>query len=201
MRRQAGVLEDHRAVDVAHPPPLRLHQAAHPAQQVEAVGAGPGRVGVREVLPQVAQAGRPQQRIGHGVGEDVGVAVTGQAPLAGQPHPAQHQRPPGVVGEGMGVEPQPDPRGHGAINASSTRRSSGVVIFMARGSPGTRHTLPSTTRSTRVASSEASQLRAWAFRRASARNACGVNAFRLELRTSMLRAISRTHYPELGKEA
>ena len=42
----------------------------------------PLRVGVGEVLADVAEPGRAEQRVGDGVGHDVGVAVAGQAPLA-----------------------------------------------------------------------------------------------------------------------
>ena len=50
------------------------------------------RVGVGEVVADVLQAGRPEQRIHDGVRQHVGVAVAQQAVVLAQSYPAQHQR-------------------------------------------------------------------------------------------------------------
>ena len=63
------------------------------AQQLDRVGVAPALVGVREVLADVAEAGRAEQRIDDRVGKDVGVGVARQAAL-GVRHldAAEHQR-------------------------------------------------------------------------------------------------------------
>jgi hypothetical protein len=43
------------------------------------------------VLADVAQAGRPQQRVGHGMRDDIGVAVTHQPTLGLERHATEHQ--------------------------------------------------------------------------------------------------------------
>ena len=77
--------------------PAARTRPATVAQQAERVGARPGRVGVGEVLAEVAEAGGAEQGVGGGVGDDVGVAVAGQAPVAREAHAAEHERPVGVV--------------------------------------------------------------------------------------------------------
>ena len=47
------------------------------------LGAGERGIGVGEHLADVAQSGRTEQRIGAHVGDDVGVAVSGETGLAG----------------------------------------------------------------------------------------------------------------------
>ena len=60
-RRQLRRLEHDRAVDVAGRPTRRPHVGDRPAQQLEAVGAREGGVGVGEVLADVAQARRAER--------------------------------------------------------------------------------------------------------------------------------------------
>ena len=62
-------------------------------------------------MTEVAQAGRPQQRVGQGVGQGVGVAVARQPTALGHLDAAQHQRPVGVVGEGVDVDALADAHG------------------------------------------------------------------------------------------
>ena len=80
--RQLRRLAHHGAVDVADGPPGVGDDGADLGEQVDAVGAAPARVGVGEVLADVAEAGGAEQRVGDGVGHGVGVAVAGQAALA-----------------------------------------------------------------------------------------------------------------------
>ena len=54
------------------------------SQQLQRVGALPTRVAVGEVLPDVAEPGGTEQRVGDRVGDRVGVAVTVEAALAGK---------------------------------------------------------------------------------------------------------------------
>ena len=83
------------------PPCSRRCRAAQPAartiaatcaQQLDRVGAAPARVGVGEVLADVAEPGRAEQRVGDRVGDDVGVAV------AARPRPPANATPPSTSG-------------------------------------------------------------------------------------------------------
>ena len=69
------------------------------------------RVGVRGVAAEVPEPGRAEHRVGDGVGHGVGVAVAVEAPgpVAGDDHPAQHQRPVGSSREPVDVDPLADP--------------------------------------------------------------------------------------------
>ena len=120
-RRQPGRLEHHGAVDVLRLPAGGPHVGHRPAQQVDRVGPGPRRVGVGEVLADVAQPGRAQQRVGDRVGDHVGVAVPGRPALARERHAAEDERTVRVVGEGVHVEALPDPDG-GAPSAGTEQR-------------------------------------------------------------------------------
>ena len=59
--------------------PAAAHHAGDWREQHERVGARPLRVGVGEVLADVAEPGGAEQRVGDGVGDDVGVAVADAA--------------------------------------------------------------------------------------------------------------------------
>src|SRR3954451_5475405 len=69
-RADAGLLADERRVDVDDP---AGDHADDRAQQVDRVGALPALVVVGEVGPDVAHARSAEQRVDHGVGEDVGI--------------------------------------------------------------------------------------------------------------------------------
>lgn len=64
-----------------------MHLRHHPTQQLAAVGAGPGRIGVGEVAADVAQragaeqgiADRMQQHVAVGVGDEAAVEGNGDA--------------------------------------------------------------------------------------------------------------------------
>ncbi len=96
-------------------------------QQLHAVGAAPGRVGVGEQAAEVAQPGGAEQGVGHGVGDHVGVAVAGQA-RAVEGHAAEDQPAAGVVAERVDVEAQADP-------ASSRPGLGGLAPGRHRGRP------------------------------------------------------------------
>ena len=143
--------------------PSASHHRRHLVQEGHGVGSGPGGVAGREVAPEVAESGRAEQRLGHGVGHDVGVAVPGEPGRAGDGHPAEDERPPRVPREAVDVEALPDAQragpdgavGHDVASAWATSRSAAVVTLMFRGSPGTTRTVAPSA-STRPASSVAS---------------------------------------------
>ena len=118
MRRHLRALEHDGGVDVDHPQPLAAHQGRHLAQQRDRVGAAPALVGVGEVLADVAQPGRPQQRVHDRVREDVGVGVAGQAQLVLDAHAAEDQR--AALDQAVGVVAQAD---HHVAPIGSVRRS------------------------------------------------------------------------------
>ena len=64
------------------------------------------------MLADVAEAGRAEQRVGDRVGDDVGVAVAGEAGAAVEGDAAEHERAIGVRVEGMHVEALADPDRH-----------------------------------------------------------------------------------------
>ena len=97
-------------------------------EEAQVVGAGPGRVGVGEVLTDVAEAGGAQQGVGAGVGGGVGVAVAPQRGLARGCHAPEGEHPVAwvLVGaeERVQVEALPHP---------DARRRDTTVMFPAPG--------------------------------------------------------------------
>ena len=80
------------------------------------------------MLSKVAEAGGSEQRVRHGVGDDVGIAVPRQTALARKRHAAEDERAT-VVAEGVHVEAQPHPQGgrDGRTPAQQGLRHSQVV--------------------------------------------------------------------------
>ena len=110
------------------------------AEEDGAVGALPLRIGWREMLADVAQSGCPQQCVGNGMEDDVGIAVAGKPALMRNLNSAHHQRP--LAGECMNVESHPGPRNEpDARHASARSQSAAVVNFSSMGSPSTTATL------------------------------------------------------------
>jgi very-short-patch-repair endonuclease len=112
VRRQPGTLHHHRRVDVADAPAVLAEQRHHPGEQVQAVGIPPARVGGREMVADVAQRRRAEQRVHDRVGQHVGVGVTEQPDRRGQFDAAQHQPPPrrvtvDVIAEADAHQPSP----------------------------------------------------------------------------------------------
>src|SRR5439155_18381945 len=182
MRRQLRRLEHDRAVDVGDDPPGVAHPRHHRGEEREAVGAAPGGIGVGEVHADVAEPGGPEERVGHRMGHDVGIAVAGQPTFAFEAHAAQHQRTV-VVGEGMDIEAYTDATRH-ARTLASRSRSARLVTFTLSGSPGTTTTVPPAD-STSAASSVPSPPVACAARSADARNAWGVWTATSSVRSSV----------------
>jgi len=86
---QLGVFGEHDAIDVADLPSGPCHRVAGGAQHLGRVAIAVGRVRVGKHLTDVAQGGRSQQRIRHGVEQHVGVAVAEQSPIVGNRDPTQ----------------------------------------------------------------------------------------------------------------
>ena len=97
-----GALEHHGDVDVVDDPAGGRHVLQHGAQQRHRVGVAPQLVGVGEVLADVAEPGRAEQRVDDRVGQHVGVRVPRETSLAGDLDAAEDQRP--AVGEAVGVD-------------------------------------------------------------------------------------------------
>ena len=106
-------------------------------QENAAVGALPLRIGGREMLADIAQAGGAEQCIGDGVEHDVGIAVAGETAIMRDGNPAHHDRP--FAGKGVDVEAHAgrgdQPRA-GQI-ASARVQSAACVSLSSIGSPST----------------------------------------------------------------
>ena len=100
--------------------PSAVDVLQHGPQQRHRVGVAPQLVGVGEVLADVAQPGRAEQRVDDRVGEHVGVRVPGEAALARDLDPAEDQR--AAVREAMGVDA--DAGAHQPIGSSRRWRPS-----------------------------------------------------------------------------
>ena len=125
------------------------------------------------MLAEIAQAGGPEECVGRGVRDGIGIAVAVQPALPGKRHAAEHQGAVRIVGEAVDVEALADPNRH--QRPSSTRRraqarSSGTVSLRLSGSPGTTTTRPPQA-STNAASSVPSAAPVCAARSALAANA------------------------------
>ena len=79
------------------------------AEQLDRIGAGPTRIGVGKVLADVAEPGRPEERVGAGMCDDVSVAVAVEPALAREDTPTEHQDAARIVAEAMDVEALADP--------------------------------------------------------------------------------------------
>ena len=76
VRRHLRCLGSDGAVDVTHLPALFSYQADHVAQQYPAVGALEARIGIGEMLADVAQRRGAQQGIGQSVQQYVAIGVS-----------------------------------------------------------------------------------------------------------------------------
>ena len=99
---------DHGGVDRRRQVPRQRHLRDDVTQErspLDVLGVG-GRIG--EMLTEVAERGRPEQRVGDRMTHHVAVGMADQAVLAFEPHTAEPQRP--VLREPMHVEPEPAAR-------------------------------------------------------------------------------------------
>ena len=104
-----GPLTDHDRIHVGYGPRV-TDEPAHLAQQLDGVGVPVALVGVGKVVSDVLEPRGPEQGVGDGVGEDIGVGVAEEAFTGGDLYATEDQvallvRP----GEGVGVYPQADP--------------------------------------------------------------------------------------------
>ncbi len=78
---EARSVEHHGAVGVAGPEAGFGEPAHDLGQHRHAVGTRPGRIRVGKMGSQVAETSGAEKGVGHGVSNDVGIAVTGQSPI------------------------------------------------------------------------------------------------------------------------
>jgi hypothetical protein len=103
-----GPLADHDRVHVGDLPALS-HECPRLAQEFYGVGVSVALVGVGEVVTDVLKTGGPEQGVGNGVGEDVGVGMAEEALFEGNLYPAEDELATRVRrGEGVNIEPDPD---------------------------------------------------------------------------------------------
>ena len=91
--------------------PAVAHDPGGLGQQRDAGGAGPLGAPGAEVLPEVAEAGRGEQRVAGGVRDDVGVGVAGQARALALPLQARAPQLAALL-EGVDVGADADLRQH-----------------------------------------------------------------------------------------
>ena len=106
---QAGALAHDGAVGVHEVQALELDHRRHLAQQLHGVRSGPGGVAGREMPSQVPESRRPQKGLGHGVSDDVRIAVAGEPRRPRHRHAAQDERSPRIPREPVDVEALSDP--------------------------------------------------------------------------------------------
>lgn len=89
---QLRLLGEHDAVQVYDSPAALDHRLVCPAEHVGRIAAPVVWVGVREHLADVAQRGRTQQGVGHGVEQGVGIAVSDRSHIVRDSYPTQSKR-------------------------------------------------------------------------------------------------------------
>ena len=98
------------------------HAADHDPQEVDRVRIAPLLLVVREELPEIAEAAGAEQRIDHGVGEDVGIRVPGEAAVVLDLDPADHQ--PLALHESVAVVSDSDSQPHQVLASPGSATSS-----------------------------------------------------------------------------
>src|SRR5690606_2876587 len=156
------------------------------------------------MAPDIAQPGRPEQGVGHGMQQHIGVGMPQQAVRVLNGDAADDQRP--ARYQGVYVVALPDAEGKVHSHFSISSKSSGQVTLKLRMSPGTSSgACPAA--SMAEASSVTSAPAACACRRAArntpARNICGVCASQRPLRSSVAatRAAPETERADLTVSA
>ena len=90
MRVHLRAFAHHDAVDIHDFKACLLDFLAHLAQQLQAVGALEGRVGIREVRADIAEARGTQQGIANRMQQHVGIAMAQEALLVRDIHPTDN---------------------------------------------------------------------------------------------------------------
>ena len=93
VRRELRLFEDDGGVDVADREAFRVHHLDGPAQQVDARGALPLRIGVGEMAADVAGARGAEDRVGDGVAYRIGIRMSREASLKRNRDAAENERP------------------------------------------------------------------------------------------------------------
>src|SRR3712207_3255348 len=135
-----GPLADHDRIHVGDGPGVS-REFPSLAQDLYGVHVPVALVGVGEVVADVFEPGGPEQGVGYGVGENVGVGVTEEASFEGNFHATEDEFAGGAHrGEGVNVHAQPHPEtqfrtprwapSRAASIASASTRSSGEVSLM-----------------------------------------------------------------------
>ena len=75
LRSQLGPLADHGTVHVARFEPRRPHTTGNLGEQDDAVSAGPLRIGIGEMLADIAKSSGAEQRISTRMGNNIGIAM------------------------------------------------------------------------------------------------------------------------------
>ncbi len=135
MRTDLGRLRMQRGVDIHRFPARRAHACHGLAQQHAAVGALEGRIGIRKVTPDIAQASGPKQRVGNRVQQDVRIRMPQQAMRVGNRHAADDQR--AALDQRMHVKALADAERNTHNHFSISSKSSGHVTLKLRMAPGT----------------------------------------------------------------
>src|SRR5207237_9107157 len=178
VRRQSGLLCDHRSVDVPDLVPRLTNERKRSPEQVDAARVLPLRVVWREVLPDVAESRRAQKRIDDRVQTDVRIAVPGEPDLMRQLHAAKNE----IARLIAAVDVVADAYAHGRkINGGAGCRPRGLSPFSSR-----RHCCPSTTTRSR-----SDKVPLWSEHRGSAprRNTLGCQSHSSICRTPELKPI------------
>jgi hypothetical protein len=94
LRRHRRAIAYERQVTGGWLEPVVAQHRGHPRQKIKAPDPLVRGVGVGEVLPEVAQAGRSEQSIGQGVTDDVTIGVAKEAAFTLEVDAAQVERTP-----------------------------------------------------------------------------------------------------------
>src|SRR6185437_4131350 len=135
-RRELRPLRKHRHIGVSYAELAGAQHVHDRTHEAFAVGALPARIGVLEVLPDVAEPGRPEQRIGKRVQHDVAVGVRHDAMGMRHTHAAQHDEVAGA--ECMHVDARA--YSHQRVSfrsAAAIARSAALVILRFAAAPST----------------------------------------------------------------
>ncbi len=109
VRSEFWTIEYDRAVGVHDVPTSSGDGVSSDSKQHEAVSPFELGRGIGKVMADIAKPCRTKNRIGDGVGNDVGIAVACQPWAVLERDPAQHQRPARIIRPGVHIEPLSDP--------------------------------------------------------------------------------------------
>lgn len=111
-RRQLRAFTDHCCVDIPRFETRSTNEPSHLGEQTDAVSTGPLRIGIGEMLTDIAEPSGSEQCIGAGMSDDISIAVTHQSALALEHHSTQNQFSFRILGERVNVETLSDSYRH-----------------------------------------------------------------------------------------